>query len=96
MVKDSKTEFRLETIEARLVTLGNRLHDVATVAHECKLTIEDDKKHGDDRETRLRLVETYIEQQQGKEMQNRIIMGVIAALVSVCGGVIVEVLARHF
>lgn len=96
MSADKTTSFRLEQIEARLVTLGNRLHDVATVAHECKLKIEDDKKHGEDRETRLRLVETYIEQQQGKEMQNRVIMGVIAALVSICGGVIVEVLARHF
>ena len=94
-VSDQTTKFRLDQIEARLKTLGDRLHDVANMAHENKLRLDSDVQSGIDRESRLRAVEIFIEQLKGREMQNRIIMGGIALIVSVIGGGLVEIAARH-
>lgn len=59
---DTKTTFRLDQCEARLKTLGDRLHDIANLAHENKLRLDGDMTAGNDREKRLRAVEIYIEQ----------------------------------
>lgn len=87
---DSKTNFRLEQTEGRLKTLGERLHDIATLAQECKLRLD-----AMDLDTRLRAIEAWINEQRGKEMQNRLIMGAIAAFVSIVGTGIVEYVVRH-
>jgi len=87
-VVDSTTKFRLDTLEARIKTLGDRLHDVANMAHENKLRLDGDMTSGNDRETRLRKVEIYIEQQKGKAMQNKAIMGIIAILAGIGGELI--------
>lgn len=87
---DTKTAFRLDQIEGRLKTLGDRLHDVANLAHECKLRLD-----AADLDKRLRSIEAWISEQKGKEMQNRVIMGGIALLVSIIGGGLVELAVRH-
>lgn len=94
-MSDNKTTFRLDQMEARQKTLGDRLHDVANLAQENKLRTEADVQAGIDREARLRAVEVFIEQLKGKEIQNRLIMGGIALIVSILGGGLVEVVARH-
>ena len=92
MATDQTTKFRLEQIEARLVTLGNRLHDVATSAHESKLRLDEDVQRGADREKRLRNVEIYIEHQQGMSIMAKAIM----ALLGLIAGGLGELIMRHF
>lgn len=92
---DTKTSFRLDQLEGRLKTLGDRLHDVQNESHENKLRLDGNMDAGEDRETRLRAVETFIEQLKGREMQNRLIMGGIALIVSMVGAGIAEAIARH-
>lgn len=88
---NDKTSFRLDQIEGRLATLSNRTHDIATLAQECKLRLD-----AMDLDKRLREIEAWINEQKGKEMQNRLIMGAIAAIISVVGTGLVEIVARHF
>ena len=87
---DTKTSFRLDQIEARLKTLGDRLHDVANLSHECKLRLD-----AADLDKRLRSIEAWINEQKGKEMQNRLIMGAIAAVISIIGAGIVELVVKR-
>lgn len=89
-VADTKTTFRLDQIEGRLTTLSNRTHDIATLSQECKLRLD-----AADLDKRLRNIEAWISEQKGKDMQNRIIMGGIALLVSIIGGGLVELAVRH-
>lgn len=89
---DQTTKFRLDQAEARLKTLGDRLHDIATLAHECKLRLDEDVKNGADRESRLRKAEIYIEQQQGKSLLAKAIIGVLGLVAGIAG----ELIARHF
>lgn len=91
MSADKTTAFRLDQIEARLKTLGDRTHDIATEAHECKLRLDDDVKHGTDREERLRKVEMYIEHQQGMSMLAKALMG----LLGLVAGAVGELIMRH-
>lgn len=88
-VADNKTSFRLDQIEARLKTLGDRTHDIANLAHECKLRLD-----ATDLDTRLRNIEAWVNEQKGKEMQNRLIIGAIAAIVSMIGAGIVEMVVK--
>lgn len=92
---DQTTKFRLDQIEGRLKTLGDRSHDLGNMALDSKTRLDNDVQAGHDRENRLRAVEAFIDQQKGKEMQNRLIMGAIAAIVSIVGAGIVEVVVRH-
>lgn len=82
---DTKTTFRLDQAEARLKTLGDRLHDIANMAHENKLRLDADVQAGIDRESRLRAIEIYIEQQKGRAMQNKAILAVLGLLAGFIG-----------
>lgn len=82
---DTTTKFRLDQVEGRLKTLGDRQHDIANLAHENKLRLDTDVQSGIDRENRLRIVEVFIEQQKGKAMQNKAILGIIGLLAGLAG-----------
>lgn len=92
MSADKTTSFRLDQMESRQKVLGDRIHDIATVAHECRLRLDEDVQRGADREARLRKVEVFIEQQQGMSILAKAIM----AFLGLCGGALGEFIVRHF
>jgi hypothetical protein len=48
-----------------------------------------------DLDKRLREIEAWINEQKGKDMQNRLIMGAIAAIISIVGTGVVELVEKH-
>lgn len=82
---DQATKLRFEKLEKEQDLHRNRIHDALNLAQECKFRLDEDVKNGEDRESRLRIVEIYVEQQKGKAMQNKAILGIIGLLAGLAG-----------